>query len=295
VRSRLAPFAALLPLLALACGAPEPVAELTVEPTAIVLPYPRFVPLRLVWQPTAELDGVEGQLYVFVHLLDEPGNVLRTFDHPFPGAWRPGEKIADEILLYQSALGAPLPAGEYPLSVGIYDGAGHRWQLRTPGREVDRAEYAVATVRVPADVDTTPRVRFSSNWRAPESGADRQILNRRALAGEGTIRFDDLPASAEIWLGLRVPDARELKGELLLDPGATTPTVEVTTSCGPAAASLSGPGPHDVRLLVAPAPGEGCDVRLAPNFRVRLPEGYDRSVVLETLAWAVPEAPPASG
>ena len=290
-RGAAAVFVAAVAALALACGAPEPVGELRLEPAPtqpIELPYPRFVPLRLAWTPSAELAGLDGTLYVFVHLLDEPGNVLRTFDHPFPQPWRPGEPVTYELRLYQSALGAALPAGDYPLSLGLYDGQGHRWPLVTAGKEVDRAEYAVATVRVPTEIDTTPRFRFSSNWQQPETGGDRQILSRRSLAGEGTIRLDDLPAAAELWLGLRLPDPREVGGTLVLEPGASSPMVQVTTSCGPAAASLSGMGRHDVRLTLTPAPGEGCDLQLAPSFRVRAGDGYERSVVLEILAWAPP-------
>ena len=67
----------------------EPVARLTLEPSAtLTLPYPGRDRLDVMWQP---MEALEGTPHVFVHVIGQPGEVLRTYDHPFPGDWSPGQ------------------------------------------------------------------------------------------------------------------------------------------------------------------------------------------------------------
>ena len=59
-----------------------------------------------------------------------------------------------------------------------------------------------------------------------------------------------------------VPDYK-----LVLDPGATTPSVMLAANCGGADTNLSGPGLHEVELAMdAPPPGGFCRVLLTANF-----------------------------
>ena len=114
--------AALLALASVGCGRDRPVAELEAEPAALRLDFPRFAVLTLTFRITGERPGGPGPLpIVFVHLLDGSGTVVRTFDHPFPAAWRVGATVEDRVTLYQSALARPLAPGPYRLTVGLYD------------------------------------------------------------------------------------------------------------------------------------------------------------------------------
>lgn len=273
-----------------ACGGGGPVGELRVEPRELRLDYGRFEILRLRWRPLSELDGVP---FVFLHLLDEGGGLVRTFDHPFPGPWRVAAgaggagEVVDEVPLVQSVLGPPLAPGRYRLSVGLYDPDGGRWPLRVEGAEVDEAEYAVAVVEVPPEIEAAVRLRFSSAWLAAEEGADLQVLARRWLAGEGTIRLEELPGPVTLRLALRIPSEAESPGDLRLEEGATAPAVRVASGCGGDETLLSGAGLFAVNLPLAAEAGGACDVTLRPNFSYLAPDdGLARAVVLESAAWA---------
>src|SRR5262249_10180534 len=150
--------------------------------------YGEIRDLRLEWTPRAPLTKLHGKPKVFLHLLERPGRVKRTFDHPLPESWVPGRPQKYEVPLYQSALGPALPAGKYTLSLGLYDDSGgYRWPLDA-GPDIGTREYSVATVLVPPGEAGKPRFDFSGGWEPPVSGQDQQILARRWLAGDGTIR-----------------------------------------------------------------------------------------------------------
>ncbi len=279
----------LIALLA-ACGErTEPVGQLTVEPTALELPYPGFAGLRLSWRMERPLGEVEGRPLVFVHLLDAPGSVLRTFDHPLRFDWRPGRTEAYEIFLYQSALAPPLEPGSYTLSVGLYDVAGRRWPLEVAGEELDRFEYGAAEVTVAAEGDDLPMFYFSPAWLPVEAGTDRQIVRRRWLAGEGTLRIAEIGRPGEAWMLLRIPGADDSGIELVLQEGTEVPAALISSSCGGSEVSVSGTGAHEVVLPLA-AGGEGppteCELQFRPNFHLlELDTLARRSLSLEVLAW----------
>lgn len=282
-----------LPCLALAAcrGAGEPVAELAVAPAEIGLQLGSFVELALRITPLADLPpGVVPQ--VFLHLIDEPGSVLRTFDHPLPGEFRRGREIAYRVRIHQSAIAEPLAPGLYTLTAGLHDGAGGRFRLRSASPEIARLEYAVATVRVPEPSPSVPGVRFSPEWLPVEPGQDRQIVARRPLAGAGpgTLQIGPLQGPGEILLrvGLPVPG----NGRLERLAAETTPKIRLHSSCGDFSAELSGEAGADgsgVELLipvpVTAGPAE-CDLRIEPNFVVRSgDEAEPRSITIEILAW----------
>jgi hypothetical protein len=264
-----------------------PVARLLVEPSTLVLGYPQARTLDLSWTIDAPLGVTGGNPTVFVHLLDEPGSVLRTFDHPLPGAWRPGSSFVDTVRIYQSALAQPLRPGRYQLSVGLYDQEGRRWPLAAPGPELDRYEYGVATVVVPADSADIPRFLFSNDWLPRETGTDRQVLARRWLSGPGSLKITGVRQAGTVWLGLRIPPTDVPGSHLVLEPGGEAPSVVVSASCTSMETGLSGSGEHDVEL---PVPGDvaggECEIRITPNFYLTAPDSFEhRSLVLENLAW----------
>ena len=277
--------AALLILAAAAgaCREDEPVARLEVAPTALRLPYGGFGRLQLRWEVLSPLEGASGRPLVFLHLLDRPGSVVRTFDHPLPSGWREGESVEYEVLLAQSMLAPPLPPGSYLLTAGLYDGAGRRWPLETGGKEVDDGEYQVGEVEMPAADGEEPMFTFSPSWQSTEPVADRQVLARRWLAGEGTIGIEGLSGPSTLLLTLRMAEPDERQERRVPEGGASS--VRVASPCAAMEVSVSGPGVHEVLLPLRPPAGEGCEIALRPSFVLEARDGSTRrSVALETLA-----------
>jgi hypothetical protein len=287
-------------LLLLACGGGEPVGRLTAGEAEVTLPHGRHVPLELRWEPQRPLEE-KATPVVFVHLLDGEGSVVRTFDHAFPGAWQEGGTVVDVVGLLQSALAPALPAGEYRLTVGLYDGADRRWPLATDAEELARQEYGVARVVVPPNDARAPAFAFSDGWHPVEATGDRQTVARRWLAAEGTLEVTGLPGAAELVLGLGIPTI-EPPLQVVLEPGASGAAVSLVSECSGFAATVSGPGRHQLRVPV-PASGE-CRLRLDPTFSVLEPGSPRKlAVALEHLAWQplpagaevpAPAAPPAT-
>lgn len=276
------------------CGGSEaePVARLAVEPTSLELPYGSFADLHFRWTPTRELEGLEGSPRVFVHLLDSEGDLVRTFDHDPAGSWRLGQELGYETRTYQSLLAPPLPPGAYALTVGLYDPAdGERWALETASEEVGRSEYRVATVEVPSGVGggaQVPAVQFGPAWSPTLAGGDRQVVAFRWLSEEGTLRVEELSAAGTLWLSIGIP--AEVAGRMrrrTLDPdaaGGEVPRVGLSASCSGFEVQLSGEGTHGVEVPLEPTP-EGCEITVTPSYVMESPDGDERSLILEILAW----------
>lgn len=269
-----------------------PVAELAVTPASLTLAYPEFRDLELVFKPKAEREALGRSPTVFVHLLSAPGDVLRTFDHPLPDGWKPGETLRYPLRLVQSAIGEALPAGEYTLSLGVYDADDRRrFALSTQGKEIDRHEYAVASVRVPEATGAIPRFEFSSTWLPTQAGSDQQIVASRWLGdAEGSLRVTGLTVGSRLHLMLRLPSGSEpgLRFERL--PDAQGPALAIRSNCSPEELVLTGPGVHAVELVVPPGVADGaCEIGLHANFVLASERAAVRyAVLLESLAWQSP-------
>lgn len=276
-------------LLTAACGpGEEPVGSLAVGADALSLPYPSRATLDVTFEPSAELEALEGEPFVFVHLLDEQGQVLRTFDHPLPFEWQPGDSRTYAVELWQSALGAPLDPGTYTLTLGLYDAAGHRWALDVDAQEVDDQEYRVAEVEVPPLADDPVQVTFPGAWSSLERGGDRQVLVRRWVEDGGRIELSGFGDSLDVALLLRIPPEGELQqSRLVLQEGATEPAVDVTSDCADSATRVAGFGSHAVELTLSlPEDAESCSISLEPGFVYLNLDGFEkRSVSLENLTW----------
>ncbi len=280
----------LLPVLALApgCGGePPPVAVVEVGSPEIELPHRRFATLDLAWRMQEPLTDRSGQLYVFVHLLDEPGSVVRTFDYRWTGSWHTGGHVEHQVTVHQSAIGPPLEPGTYALTLGLYDEEGRRWPLITPGELVERREYKIADVRVPVESGGEPMFQFSPDWLDSESGRDRQVLERRWLTGAGHLRATGVEGPGELWLRLLVPTAGD-RHELVLAEGAAQQGTVVRTDCGDVEVRLAGTGGHDVVLPITPAAdADSCTVEIVPDFYLlELESGARRTVSLDGLGWS---------
>jgi hypothetical protein len=271
---------------ALGCGEDAPpVAALEVSPKSVRLPFPELHTIHLSWQPSAALEGFTGTPTVFVHLLDDNGKVVRTFDHTFPDRWREGAAVGYDLKLYQSALAPALNPGRYRLTIGLAGQGKQRWTLDGVGDPVARREYLAAEVDVPPpppNKKSGPRFTFSEHWLPPEPGGDRQVLARRWLTAGGGIRVAGLRKPGHVWLVLRIPPP-EIAGRLNVKEGGQ-PAVRIEGSCGDFEASLSGPGIHEVEMpLVEPPKSGQCRLELKPNFTFGAPA---RSVSLENAAWS---------
>jgi hypothetical protein len=291
--------ALVLALLCGGCGGDEadPVADLTASPSTVELPYGTYRDLTLEWSTHAEFDGLEGAPRLFLHLLDDEGELVRTFDQDFPGAWRAGREASQEARIYQSLLAPPLPPGTYTLTAGLYDAAGNRWALGGLGGPVAEREYRLATVEVPSGSSDLPAITFSPAWSPNQAGGDRQVVAFRTLAGEGAVAVSDLPGPGTLWLEVRIPtdgaDGLVRRG-LDSEEGAAGPAaggdgdprVTVVSSCGGFESRISGEGSHRIEVPLE-AGGEGsCQVTLQPSFVMESPGGDRRSVNLEVLAWS---------
>ena len=269
---------------------PEPVASVSIDPSQIDLPYPGFAVLDLEWDLKAPLDEIAGLPLVFVHLLDDEGNVERTFDHPLPFSWQSGSHESYQITLYQSALAPPLVSGNYRLSVGLYEAGGQRWALSGVGDEVAQLEYHLATVKTDGDPAAVPMFYFSPSWLPLEAGTDVQILGRRWLTDEGTIRVAEIPTEGTVWMQLLISDAVAGAEEMSLEEGATGPAISLTSTCGGEEQSVSGFGTHELQIRVqAAADGampEECEIVLRPNFQIVETDTLSRrSAGLQILSW----------
>lgn len=272
-----------------ACGPTEvPAASLTVEPTALTLPYPGYADLRLDFVMKEPLDGDVRPL-VFVHVLDASGDVVRTFDHELPEAWRPGSTVSDTVTLHQSALAPPLPPGSYDLTVGLYRGD-RRWPLETDAPAAAHAEYRVAEVTVPQDGSKAPMLHFSPSWMATEAGSDAQVLARRWLAQDGTLRLADVAAPGTLRLSLNLPEPGNQE-DLVLEEGHQEPSVSIESDCGGGfSTTLAGFGPHLVEVPVqAGEDGSVPDIcELTFDVHSHLLERrtlQTRAVLLEGISW----------
>ena len=274
-------FLCLLTLLA-GCGeeSSEPVAKLSVKPEVVNLPWGSSTVLHMDWEILASLEGSEGNPLVFVHLIDDEGQVQLTFDHPFPGAWQAEETLDHTLRIYHSALGVAVAEGRYRLTVGLYEGK-ERYTLEA-GTEIDRREYAVATVEVKAP-EGQPSLFFSESWSEPIPGSDRQVVAYRWLREDGALQVEGAASAGTLWLDLRLPQATTDR-QLVLDEGASEPVLQVTSECGDFATSATGSGNH--RLSV-PLPAEtACILRFEANFRLLDTKNLrDAVFLLEQVGW----------
>jgi len=256
-------LAAVALTLAGGCSEPvEPVARVVAQPATISLPFPRSADLDLTWDLRADIETAGGRPTVFLHLLDEDGHVLRTFDHPFPQDWRTGAEVSYPLAVYQSMLGPPLPRGRYRLTLGLYEGD-RRWPLDA-GEPVGRMEYEVARVEVPAArPGELPEVGYFGRWTPLVGGADRQVLGYRQLGAEGQVTVGEVTPGGTLGMVFELGEPKP--GQVrVMDDGGEVPSLRVSSTCDGSQRTLSGPDP--MRLAIQVPAGRACDVHISPNY-----------------------------
>ena len=238
---------ALIALLVAGCGrAGSPFAALDGEVGRIDLPWPQHRTIALRFTPLDEPSERLGRIAIFAHLYNADRELVRTFDHPLPAGWKRGQPLDDRFELYQSALGDPLPAGDYDLVVGVYELEGEKLPLRASVPEVKKRQYRAATVVVPPRPSSTePVYRLFGSWSDPEFSADRQYPGARdAYEGE--------PAGIEL---LAPRPAGELLLVLALHLKEGEGRAAIRDECTGSQQAIAGRGAHS-SLIRLPAAAE---------------------------------------
>jgi hypothetical protein len=268
-----------------------PVAEVSVQPTEVQLGFPGTAPLEFEWRVGETLEGLQGKPRVFVHLLEEDGEVVRTFDHPLPFEWRPGATETYVWNIEQSALVPALEEGSYRLTIGLYDMAGNRWPLDVDGEEVADVEYHAATLNATQDEAGFPRFYFSASWLPVEGGTDRQVLGRRWLAEDGVLRIGEITAPGTVRLLVGIPSDEAIAQELVMEGEASEPAVTIGSSCGDAQVTVTGNGSHWVEIPIeagedGAVPPE-CELSIDANYYLLSLESLERrTAALESVSWS---------
>ncbi len=230
------------------------VARVEIQPRSVTLPYPQLAAVHLTWTPAAGAGGgaagSPAQPLVFLHLLDAKGQVLRTFDHPYPQHWAEGSPVSYDATLVQSALAPPLDPGRYRLSIGLFEPGGKRWPLDGLDKPIGRLEYLAGEIEVPP-VPPGPRFTFSGSWLPLEAGTDKQVVARRWLSEQaGEIRVDAIPGPGTLWFSFRIPPGDGGGDKLVPHDAGNTLAAVVRSTCGAVETGISGPGPHDVEIPI---------------------------------------------
>ena len=263
-----------------------PVAELYANGPEAPLDHASNLTMSLEWQPLRPLEPTRATPFLFVHLLDREGQLLRTFDREIPEAWlgkvAGGGSGEAEIEIWQSALAAPLPAGWYRLTAGVYDlGSGRRWRLETSAREIDEGEYEIAEIEVASAGRRTPDLLFDGDWLVPEEGG-RHNPGRRWMGESGTIGLRGTAGWHELVLSISITDLSAGRHLPILEDGATDPRLIIRNGCDHDAKILfEGYGVRSAVLRIDAE--DACTITFLPNFTMLDLDDYThRSIGLES-------------
>ena len=264
-------------LVAFGCRDGDPVATIESPPARFTIRQGGTVAVELRW--AIEQQGPD-EPRVFVHLLDRDERIVRTADHPFPEAWRPGSTVVDRFRLYDSVLGGePIPEGEYQLQVGLYELGGQRWTVRHGEVEASQVIVGSLTVEPP---DRLPTFSFEG-WSVPQETGGRQAPVVRTAAASATVGVSSV-RTGRVVLVVAVPERGRTVRQLLFDM-ERVPVIRVR-ACGGFSAELPGVGRHVLSILV-PGGAGSCDVELEPSFVQIDVETLGRAaMMLEQLSWS---------
>jgi hypothetical protein len=262
MRERMRCGAAALAILALTAGCAKtdetvapPAASIAVTPAeaAVDAGAPLGFSYRFARVPGATLPT--GDLWVFVHLLDDAGTLLWTDDHR-PEV--PPEKWGAEPVVYNRMMFVPrsATAGRVQVRAGLYsrsDGA----RVPLSGVDAGGRAYAVATFDV-RPASNAAFVSFGDGWHGAERAAEEPMREWRWSSGRARLSFRPPGRDAQLWIELDQPVAEvgtqrvELReGSALLATMPVTPGKRTITLV-PLSSGVDAGTPVDLDLTVQP-------------------------------------------
>lgn len=237
IRSFLAPcrschlVAVSLLLCALGCGLTE--SALPVATPAVGLnraDVPLGGPLEMSYRFTPALDGLgnDDEYRVFVHFLDEDGELMFEDDHaPAEStlAWRSGQPV-----VYDRRMTVPVYPyiGAVTVAIGLYSPrTGER--LSMAGDDLGQRAYQVASFRM-APQSESGFLMFEDDWHSVESSALEPTREWQWTSAESTIAFRNPRVDSTLYLELQGrPELFESAQVLSLRLGGTTvETIELS-------------------------------------------------------------------
>lgn len=186
---------------AFGCAPPgPPVAAVTVavDRPAVPLGAPLHLRFRFDVAPDLEAD-LSGDHQVFVHFLDDRGELLWTEDHapPVPTSeWRPGQSVE-----YERRVKIPMYPyiGEAVIAAGLHS-VGDGARLPLAGTHLGQSAYRVAAIRLDPQHESS-FVTYGDGWHAEEFSADGR-RQWRWTSGLGVISFRNPNRDARLVLEL---------------------------------------------------------------------------------------------
>lgn len=190
MRRSLSLFACAVAALGLASGCRDDApAEPAVATPSLTLNHeqvPIGSPLTLTYKFEVAPDAtIDGDYWVFVHVLDPDGEQLWTDDHKPPtptSAWKPGQTIE-----YSRTIFVPTYPyiGEAVVRVGLYR---DDRRLALNGEEVTRNEYVVARFQLLPQSENIFRI-YKDGWYASETDPENPTIEWQWTGKAATISF----------------------------------------------------------------------------------------------------------
>ena len=183
------------------CTAPQPpVATVTVGVDRAAVPLGAPLNLRFRFDVAPDLGtGLTGDYRVFVHFLDDRGELLWTEDHDpaVPTSeWQPGQSVE-----YERRVKIPMYPyiGESVIATGLYaPGDGARVPLA--GRDLGQTAYRVASILLDPQHESS-FVTYAEGWHPSEFSGDGR-LQWRWTTGRSVLSFRNPERDAQLILEL---------------------------------------------------------------------------------------------
>lgn len=186
---------------AFGCTAPQPpVATVTVGVDRVAVPLGAPLNLRFRFDVAPGIEaGLAENYRVFVHFLDDRGDLLWTEDHDpaVPtSAWQPGQSIE-----YERRVKIPMYPyiGESVIATGLYapvDGT----RIPLAGTDLGQTAYRVASIRLDPQHESS-FVTYAEGWHPDEFSGDGR-LRWRWTTGRSVLSFRNPERDARLILEL---------------------------------------------------------------------------------------------
>lgn len=201
-RTRLRCLAALVATLTtLACARPDntpPVGSVTVEASTRRVPIGSPLELSYRFVPT---EPIEGDYTVFVHLVNEDGQILWADDHLPPAAtstWVPGTPVEYSRTVFLPAV--QLRPGNVTVEAGLYrDEQRLPLEAARPPRAAGSRAYPVVDLQLAPESENV-FLLFQDGWYPDEFASDLQGRSWKWTEQSATIGFRHPRADGELWI-----------------------------------------------------------------------------------------------